>query len=80
MDGPKVAPFALTYHQKMTGELGFVKEESIGSGTHLASKEYSVSNLPTKRKKLYTKLVLYGTREISRNSCWRWKTSTSTQR
>ena len=28
MDGPEVAPFALIYRQKMTGELGFVKEES----------------------------------------------------
>ena len=28
MDGPEVTPFALTYRQKMIGELGFVKEES----------------------------------------------------
>ena len=30
MDEPKVAPFALTYRQKMMGELGFVKEEAYG--------------------------------------------------
>ena len=27
MDGPAVAPFALTYQKKMTGTMGFVKVE-----------------------------------------------------
>ena len=28
MDRPEVAPFALTYQKKMTGEVGCIKEES----------------------------------------------------